>query len=139
MANVLMVDDDYLDAMSVQRSFRKANIHHDLIIARNGIEALKMLRGQEVDKIEPAPIVILLDLNMPKMNGIEFLKEIRGNPEFSRMHVFVMTTSSEEIDKQEALQLGIQGYIVKPLNFDDFSNQTSSMDSFNLLCELLKN
>ena len=139
MANILLVEDDYLDVMSVQRSFKKANIHHDLHIARNGREALQMLRGEgNTPKLDPLPSVILLDINMPKMNGLEFLKEMRSDPELRNINVFIMTTSGEEQDRTAASRLGITGYIIKPLSFEDFVNPTSSMDSFNLLCDLLK-
>ena len=137
--NVLLVEDDYLDAMNVQRAFNKLNLQHNIHIARNGKDALAMLRGDGAPKVEPAPELILLDLNMPKMNGIEFLRELRDDADFKRTKVFIMTTSDEETDRQQAERLGIAGYIIKPLSFDSFDNPNSSIDSFNLLCDLLKN
>lgn len=136
--NVLLVEDDYLDAMNVQRAFTKLNLHHKLFIARNGKEALQMLRGQEKEKIEPAPDMLLLDLNMPKMNGIELLRELRTNNELEDAKIFVMTTSDEEADRDAAMSYGVDGYIIKPLSFESFDNPNSSMDSFNLMCALLK-
>lgn len=139
MKNILLVEDDYLDTMSVSRSFSKANIQHKLTVARNGKEALDLLHNAEKDETE-LPDIILLDINMPKMNGIEFLRRLRAetNPRLRNITVFIMTTSEEEAERREAQQLGIKGYIIKPLSFDNFESGQSSMDSFNLLVALLK-
>lgn len=136
--SILLVEDDYLDIMSVQRALKKLNINHHLDIAHNGKEALAMLKGEGVPKVT-RPHLILLDLNMPKMNGLEFLKELRNEPEFSRIDVFIMTTSNEEYDRLNAQGMGISGYIIKPLTFDDYGNPVSSMDTFDLLLKLMKN
>jgi CheY-like chemotaxis protein len=138
MSNILLVEDDYLDIINVERAFRKANIHHKLIVARNGKEALSLLHGLDREKITPKPSLILLDINMPKMNGFEFLEEIRTDPGFRSIPVFIMTTSEEEADRQQALRYNVLGYIIKPLSFDDLGTRVSSLDSFNLLCDLLK-
>jgi CheY-like chemotaxis protein len=135
---VLLVEDDYLDAMNVQRVFSKLNLHHELQTVRNGKEALDLLQGKMADEQWNDPDLVLLDLNMPKMNGLEFLKEIRADDDLKRLKVFIMTTSDEESDRSEAEKMGIAGYIIKPLTFDRFDNPNSSMDSFNLLCDLLK-
>lgn len=139
MNNILLVEDDYLDAMNVQRQLSKNNIQHTIKVARNGKEALNLLQSQSPDRMNPLPDLILLDINMPKMNGLEFLREIRNDSELRRLKVFIMTTSNEESERTQAERLGIEGYIIKPLSFDDFENKRSSMDSFNLLCDLLKN
>jgi CheY-like chemotaxis protein len=141
MNNVLLVEDDYLDAMAVQRVFTKANIPYKMTIARNGKEALDILHGNGPNAMDTPPDVILLDINMPKMNGLEFLQELRSDSDaqLRRTKVFIMTTSGEEAERNTAQRLGITGYIIKPLSFDSFENRTSSMDSFNLLCDLLKN
>ncbi|GAB3828732.1 hypothetical protein GCM10028895_42620 [Pontibacter rugosus] len=97
-----------------------------------------MLRGEGVPKISPAPSVILLDINMPKMNGLEFLEELRREPEFSHIPVFIMTTSNEESDRMAAQRLNVSGYIVKPLSFDSFERSDSSLDSFSLFLDLIK-
>ena len=127
--SILLVEDDPLDVMSVERSLKKLSIPHQLHKAYNGREALAMLRGDGVPKID-MPEIILLDLNMPKMNGVELLKELRRDPEFKHVSVFVMTTSGEEYDRTTTQSLGISGYIIKPLNFNDNSKRVSSMDSF---------
>jgi CheY-like chemotaxis protein len=137
--NILLVEDDYLDIMNVERELKRINITHPIHVARNGREALSMLRGEGgVPKIKPTPSVILLDINMPKMNGLEFLTELRHEPEFSHIPVFIMTTSNEETDRFAAQKLNVNGYIVKPLSFDTFEHSHSSLDSFSLFLDLIK-
>jgi len=136
--NILLVEDDYLDIMNVERELKKINITHPIHVGRNGKEALDMLRGHGTEKITPAPSVILLDINMPKMNGLEFLAELRHDPEFSHIPVFIMTTSNEETDRMAAQRLNVTGYIVKPLTFDSFEKSHSSLDSFSLFLDLIK-
>ncbi len=138
-ANILLVEDDYLDIMNVERELKKLNINLPLHVARNGREALNMLRGEGgASKITPAPKVVLLDINMPKMNGIEFLEVVRKDPELMHLNVFVMTTSNEESDRLAAQNLRATGYIVKPLSFDKFGGDNSTIDSFSLMLDLLK-
>jgi len=138
-ANILLVEDDYLDIMNVERELKKLNINLPLHVARNGREALNMLRGEGgVPKIEPAPRLVLLDINMPKMNGIEFLEAVRQDPELKNLNVFIMTTSNEESDRMAAQNLKATGYIVKPLSFDKFGGDNSTIDSFSLMLDLLK-
>jgi CheY-like chemotaxis protein len=124
---ILLVEDDELDIISVQRSLKKLNFEHALFIAYNGREALNMLTDEKNPLI---PDVILLDLNMPKMNGIEFLKIIRSNGILKHIKVFMMTTSGEIVDRNTAEQLGISGYMIKPLSYSDNSKKSESMDSF---------
>ena len=124
---ILLVEDDELDVISFERTLRKLDMEYDLYIAHNGKEALSLLN----DDSEPiAPDVILLDLNMPKMNGIEFLKTIRAERKFQDLKVFIMTTSSEFSDRSTAEELGISGYIIKPLSYTDNTKKADSMDSF---------
>lgn len=114
---ILLVEDDYLDVMSVQRTLQKLNAEHNLYVAHNGVDALEFLNGSERrEKI--LPDIILLDLNMPKMNGLEFLGIIKNYYSLKNIKIFVMTTSDEEYDLVATQQLGVSGYIVKPLNFD---------------------
>jgi CheY-like chemotaxis protein len=139
VVNILLVEDDYLDIMNVERELKKISITHPIHVARNGREALDLLRGTGgAKKITPAPSVILLDINMPKMNGLEFLAELRREPEFSHIPVFIMTTSNEETDRMAAQRLHVDGYIVKPMSFDNFENSPSSLDSFTLFLDLIK-
>src|ERR1041384_4744946 len=101
--NIMLIDDDQVDVMNVQRAFKKNNITNPLYVANNGIEALDLLRGTEGrEKIMPTPRIILLDINMPKMNGIEFLRELRKDDDHKSASVFVLTTSNDDKDRMEA-------------------------------------
>jgi len=130
---ILLVEDDEVDIMNVKRAFKKNNISNPLLIAHNGIEALELLRSKAVDA--PKPKIVLLDLNMPRMGGIEFLKEIRNDAELSTLSVFIMTTSNEDGDKIDAFNLNVAGYILKPLSMDRFIAAVSTLNSYWTLCE----
>lgn len=136
LLNILLVEDDSVDVMNVQRAFKKNNITNPLYIAFNGVEALNMLRGTNgKPKLNPMPRIILLDINMPKMNGLEFLRELRNDPELKSISVFVMTTSNDDQDKIEAYNLNVAGYILKPLSFEKFVNAVAVLNSYWKLCE----
>lgn len=138
--NILLVEDDMVDVMNVKRAFKKNNISNPLHVAENGVEALDMLKGQNgKPKITPSPKIILLDLNMPKMGGIEFLREIRADDNFKNISVFVMTTSNEDNDKVEAFKLNVAGYILKPLSMENFVNAVSTLHNYWMLCEYPEN
>jgi CheY-like chemotaxis protein len=124
---ILLVEDDELDVISVERSLQKIDSEYNLQTAYNGIEALDMLKNTNTEAL---PDVILLDLNMPKMNGIEFLRIIRNDIKLKDIRVFIMTTSSESTERAEAEELGISGYIIKPLSYTDNTKRTDSMDAF---------
>ena len=123
--SILLIEDDELDIISIERALKQIEEPIELSTAFNGLEALNLLK-----KTKDHPDIILLDLNMPRMNGIEFLTELRKDPSFNSIKIFVMTTSNEESDQKKAEKLGIQGYILKPLNFNDNTKRNSSMDSF---------
>lgn len=127
---ILLVDDDELDVISVERSLKKLDQDYELFTAYNGIEALEILKSQLEKGKGDLPDVILLDLNMPKMNGIEFLKVLRGDDRLKHLKVFVMTTSGEEADRKATEQLGVSGYLIKPLNFNNNTKRSDSMDGF---------
>ena len=131
LINILLVEDDEVDIMNVQRAFRKNNINNPLFIARNGLEALEMLRTSKI----PKPHVIILDINMPKMNGLEFLQILRSDENLKRISVFVMTTSNEDSDKINAYNLNVAGYILKPLSFEKFISSMATLNSYWKLCE----
>jgi len=136
LLSILLVEDDSVDVMNVQRAFVKNNITNPLHIAFNGVEALNMLRGSNgKPKINPTPRIILLDINMPKMNGLEFLRELRNDEELKSLSVFVMTTSNDDQDKIEAYNLNVAGYILKPLSFEKFVNAVAVLNSYWKLCE----
>lgn len=136
LINILLVEDDEVDIMNVQRAFKKNNINNPLFIARNGVEALDILRGKNPDSKIPGPKVILLDINMPRMGGLEFLRELRKDTELKSTSVFVMTTSNEESDKIAAYDLNVAGYILKPLSFEGFTSAVSILNHYWHLCEM---
>ena len=127
--SILHVEDDLVDSMVVERILKKQNICSVLYKAKNGVEALSMLRGNSHQPIE-TPDIILLDLNMPKMNGLEFLKELRGDDNLKTINVFVLTTSDDETDKQLAYKYNVAGYLLKPINAMEFENVFTVLKDF---------
>jgi len=107
---ILLLEDDQIDVMSVKRAIKKLKITNPIIVCENGEEGLEYLN----DARNKRPCLILLDINMPRMNGIEFLRIIRQNEQFKVLPVVVFTSSKEEKDKLETFGLGIGGYIIKP-------------------------
>ncbi|HEY9748747.1 MAG TPA: response regulator [Allocoleopsis sp.] len=136
MINLLLVDDDEVDVMNVQRAFKKNNITNPLYIAANGLEALQILRGQTESAIPTQRRLILLDLNMPKMGGIEFLRELRADTALKNIPVIVLTTSNEDSDKVEAYNLNVAGYILKPVTFARFVEAMATLNKYWTLNEI---
>lgn len=130
--NILLVEDDTLDVMDARRTLDRMDILYKMHVAKNGEEGLGYLQHIQESGGE-RPDIILLDLNMPKMNGIEFLTQLRKKEQWKDVKVFIITTSDEKEDKELTNKLGVSGYIVKPLKF----NNPSSIDSFNLMIDLL--
>ena len=110
--HILLVEDDDIDAENVMRAFKRQKTAKSLTRVANGIEALNVLRGEGGYARLPRPYIILLDINMPRMNGIEFLAAIRQDEELQRSIVFVITTSSQDEDKMAAYNKQIAGYIL---------------------------
>ena len=135
--NILLVEDDRVDVMNVQRSFQQANITNPLYIANNGVDALAILRGSH-DKVDMPKTrrLVLLDLNMPKMGGIELLQEIRQDPSLRSTPVIVLTTSNQEKDRMEAYDLNVAGYLLKPITFGSFFELITTLNSYWTLCEI---
>jgi CheY-like chemotaxis protein len=131
--NILLVDDDEVDVMTVQRAFAKANIANRVYVARDGIEALHLLR---TGGIPAARRLVLLDLNMPRMSGIEFLREVRQDPELQTLTVIVLTTSNEDRDRVEAYQLNVAGYLLKPVTFHAFADIMTTLNKYWTLMEM---
>lgn len=137
MTNLLLIDDDEVDVMTVQRAFKKNNITNPFYVASNGLEALAMLRGEgDSPSIPSKRRLILLDLNMPKMGGIEFLRELRQDPDLKATPVIVLTTSNEDKDKVEAYHLNVAGYIVKPVTFNKFVEVVAALNKYWTLSEM---
>jgi len=114
--SILLVEDDIVDVMSVKRALRDLNVPSPLEVAGNGEEALARLRTPE----RPLPGIILLDLNMPRMNGIDFLKVLKADERLRRIPVVVLTTSKEEKDRMESFNLSVAGYMIKPVEYAGF-------------------
>jgi CheY-like chemotaxis protein len=133
MLNILLAEDDDVDVMNVRRAFKKNNICNPLWVAGNGVEALEMLRSGEVPGDRR---LVLLDLNMPKMNGIEFLRELRSDPELRLIPVVVLTTSDDERDRVEAYNLNVAGYILKPVTLVNFVEAMATLNKYWSLVEM---
>src|SRR5512139_3072159 len=131
--NILLVDDDEVDVMTVKRAFQKANITNRLFVASNGVEALEMLRGGTIPAHRR---LVLLDLNMPKMNGLEFLREVRSDPNLQAITVVVLTTSNEDRDRVDAFQLNVAGYLLKPVTFHTFAEVMATLNKYWTLMEM---
>ena len=136
--SILLVEDDQMDVMNVQRELRKHDINVPLHLARNGREALNLLRGENGQDKIAKPNVVMLDINMPRMNGLELLETLRSDPEFVGLNVFIMTTSDLEADRLKAKELAVSGYIIKPLSFDKFGEGATTVDGFSLFLDLLQ-
>ena len=129
---ILLLEDDYVDALTVKRALKELRITNPLQVAGNGEEGLDYLR----DKNSQQPSIILLDLNMPRMNGIEFLQIVKQDDELRRIPVVVLTTSSEHPDKIESFNLGIAGYMSKPVDYTKFIEVIRTIDLYWTLSEL---
>jgi len=133
--NILLVEDDEIDVMNIQRAFKKNNITSKLQIVGNGVEALSLLRGENTSNIL-LPDLILLDLNMPKMSGLEFLYEIRKDKNLRSLMVVILTTSNNESDIKMAYNYNVAGYIVKPIDFNALVEVVKILDNYLSLCLL---
>ena len=131
--SILLVEDDQLDVIDIRRSFDKLNILYQLHHVKNGEEAIGFLQNKEEYGLKALPDFVLIDINMPKMNGLELLEVIRNTEEWRQLKCFIITTSGEKVDRKNAEKLNVSGYIIKPLKL----NSPSSMDAFNLMIDLL--
>ncbi len=133
VTNILLVDDDDIDVMNVRRAFEKGKIENPLFHAGDGLVALDMLRDGTVPRERR---LVLLDLNMPRMNGIEFLRALRADPELSHTPVVVLTTSDEVRDRVETYSLHVAGYLVKPVRFTSFVELMETLNRYWSLMEM---
>jgi CheY-like chemotaxis protein len=131
--NILLIDDDEVDVMTVKRAFARANISNPIYVATNGVEGLEMLRK---DAIPARRRLVLLDINMPKMNGIEFLRELRSDPELQHVTVVALTTSNADRDRVEAYKLNVAGYLLKPVTFQQFAEVMATINKYWALMEM---
>lgn len=123
---ILLIEDDVVDVMTVQRAMRELKVPNPLRVVSNGEEALVALR----DPAQSLPGLILLDLNMPRMNGIEFLGLIKQDAQLRRLPVVVLTTSKEANDRLRSFDLGVAGYIIKPVEYDRFVDVMRAVEQY---------
>jgi CheY-like chemotaxis protein len=131
--NILLVEDDEVDVMNVRRAFERNRIANPLFVASDGIQALEMLRSDLVPALRR---IVLLDLNMPRMSGIEFLRELRRDRDLQQTPVVVLTTSNDDRDKIEAYNLNVAGYLLKPVTFVNFVELMAALNKYWTLVEL---
>jgi CheY-like chemotaxis protein len=135
--NILLVEDDEVDVMNVQRALKKNNSTATLQRAANGIEALTMLRSNiHTSKKNSSRLLILLDLNMPEMGGLEFLKELRADPTLHKLPVVILTTSMQDSEIAAAYEYHVAGYIIKPITFSNFVEKIDALNRYWSMSEL---
>jgi CheY-like chemotaxis protein len=134
--HILLVEDDDVDARAIQRALRKAKIGNNIERAVDGIEALDILRGANGRTPPPSPRILLVDLNMPRMNGIQFVEALREDEDLRRSVVFILTTSTRDQDKIAAYNVNVAGYIAKAKAAEDFLNLISLLDDYGRIVEL---
>jgi CheY-like chemotaxis protein len=133
LTNILLVDDDTVDVMNLKRAFSRGNISNPVYVASNGAEALDLLRSDGFPKTR---VVVLLDINMPKMNGMEFLRALRADPQLASTLVVILTTSNEERDRIEAYKMNVAGYLLKPVTSASLVELATTMNKYWSLLEL---
>jgi len=125
---VLLVEDNASDAELTLRALQKRNLANRVVVARDGVEALEVLQ-----RAEPPPKVVLLDLKLPKLNGLEVLRRLKSDDRTKRIPVVVLTSSHEEPDVEESYRLGVNSYIVKPVDFESFASAVAEVGLYWLL------
>ena len=124
VVTILLVEDDEVDVKALKWAFEKLKVANPLVIARDGVEALELMASLQ------RPYLVITDINMPRMNGIELLRKIRQNPDFSDSIVFVLTTSNDEQDKIDAYNLNVAGYMLKTDMGTSFTRAISLIDNY---------
>lgn len=131
--NILLIEDDAIEVMKLQRTISKLQMKHNLTTASNGEEALENLNAAIV-----LPDIILLDLNMPRMSGIEFLSILKAHDSFKYLPTIILTTSHNRADLLECYKIGIAGYVLKPLKYEDYQNKLQRVLEYWDVNELVK-
>jgi CheY-like chemotaxis protein len=129
--NILLIEDDMIEVMKLNRTISSLNLNHNIIEANNGEDALEIL-----EKKDQLPDVILLDLNMPKINGIEFLKILKQDNLLKYIPTIILTTSSNQRDLLECYEIGIAGYVLKPLKYEDYITKIEKLLAYWSINEL---
>lgn len=135
-AKFLIVDDDKICVMAMERAMRKLKIVNETTVCSDGRHALDYLEAEIAQHGKLPPIIVTLDLNMPRMGGIEFLDQVRANPDLSRLVVFVFTTSDTQCDVQAAYAHNVAGYIIKENPSDSLAMALSMLDTYARIVEL---
>lgn len=130
--NILLIEDDAIEVMKFNRVLKTLNLNHRIIEANNGEAALDILKAKEI-----TPDIIILDLNMPKLNGIEFLTILKSDEVLKYIPSIILSTSSNYKDMMECYKLGIAGYILKPLKYDDYVDRIKKLLEYWSLNELI--
>lgn len=130
--NILLIEDDTIEVMKFNRVVKTLNLNHKIIEANNGEEALEILRIKEI-----IPDIILLDLNMPKLNGLEFLRILKNDETLKFIPSIMLTTSSNHKDLLECYKIGIAGYLLKPLKYDDYMERIKKLLDYWSINELI--
>jgi len=136
IVEILLVEDNAQDLALALRALKKANLANHIHVARDGEEALQFIFCEGIHsgrKIENAPKVILLDLKLPKVDGLEVLRAIKGNPRTQLIPVVMLTSSQEQSDIVESYKLGVNSYIVKPVDFKQFADAVQKLGLYWLL------
>jgi len=129
---ILLVEDDAVDVMTVTRALKELKVTNRVDVTGNGEDAFEWLKNPQHER----PCIILLDLNMPKMAGLEFLKIVKHDETLKRIPVIVLTTSTDEQDKIESFNLGVAGYMVKPVDYQQFVEVVKTIDLYWTLSEI---
>jgi len=132
----LIVDDDKVSVMSMQRTLKKLKIVNPIQVARDGVEALEILNAEVAKHGKLPPYIVTLDLNMPRMNGLEFLAEIRSHPDLNKLIVFVLTTSDTPRDVAKAYENNVAGYVVKDNPSETLPKALDMIGTYSRLVEL---
>ena len=120
--NILLIEDDLIEVMKLKRATGSLNLNHKIIEANNGEKALELLQQKN-----NLPDIILLDLNMPKINGIEFLRILKADERLSYIPTIILTTSNNQRDLLECFKTGIAGYVLKPLKYEDYVSKIEKL------------
>lgn len=126
----LVVEDDEIDVKALKRAFKELKLSNPIRFARDGVEAMEILRGENGQEKLDKPYLILLDLNMPRMGGLEFLDEVRNDPDHQSAIVFIMTTSAAEEDRVKAYNKNVAGYMLKSNAGDTFIKALSMLEHY---------
>ncbi|MFC4094291.1 response regulator [Euzebyella saccharophila] len=131
--NILFIEDDAIETMKFKRTLAKLNVKHKITEAKNGEEALEVLGSGD-----QLPDIILLDLNMPRMSGIEFLKILKADEHYKYLPTIMLTTSQNRADLLECYRIGIAGYILKPLKYEEYEEKLIKVVHYWEVSELVK-